>query len=110
MCTKEDYADQRREDGVVTARTVRCTQDSKYSCRCWLFALVAPTYELLADAFPSVRYLPTYQQGTLQLTNILQDKVIIAKTDADGVGRELGSRFGVSGFPSMSLKPEPSVP
>lgn len=54
-----------------------------------------------------VTYLPTYQQRTLQLTNILQDKVIIAKTDADGVGRELGSRFGVSGFPSMSLKPEP---
>jgi protein disulfide-isomerase A6 len=25
---------------------------------------------------------------------------VIAKTDADGVGRELGSRYGVTGFPS----------
>jgi protein disulfide-isomerase A6 len=27
---------------------------------------------------------------------------VIAKTDADGVGRELGSRYGVTGFPSES--------
>jgi protein disulfide-isomerase A6 len=32
-----------------------------------------------------------------------QNKVIIAKTDADGVGRELGTRFGVAGFPSESI-------
>ena len=31
-----------------------------------------------------------------------QDKVVIAKTDADGVGRDLGSRYGVTGFPSTS--------
>lgn len=42
---------------------------------------VAPTWEQLADAFPS-------------------DKVVIAKTDADGVGRPLGERFEVQGFPS----------
>jgi hypothetical protein len=29
-----------------------------------------------------------------------QDKVVIAKTDADGPGRELGNRYGVQGFPS----------
>lgn len=106
MRTKEDYADQCREDGVVIARTVRCTS-SISSVSLLTFALVAPTYERLADAFPTVRYLPIYHQRSLQLTNILQDKVVIAKTDADGVGRELGSRFGVSGFPSMSLKSEP---
>ncbi len=44
---------------------------------------VAPTYDLLADAF-------AHQS----------DKVIIAKTDADGVGKGLGKRFGVQGFPS----------
>lgn len=48
---------------------------------------VAPVYEQLADAFPT-------------------DKVIIAKTDADGVGRDLGSRFGVKGYPSK-LPPYP---
>ena len=26
--------------------------------------------------------------------------MVIAKTDADGVGRDLGSRYGVTGFPS----------
>ncbi|WVO16400.1 protein disulfide-isomerase domain [Cryptococcus depauperatus] len=47
---------------------------------------LAPTYEHLADAFPS-------------------DKVVIAKTDADGVGRDLGSRFGVTGFPTLKWFP-----
>ncbi|KAK8864226.1 protein disulfide-isomerase domain [Kwoniella newhampshirensis] len=47
---------------------------------------LAPTYEQLADAFPT-------------------DKVVIAKTDADGVGRELGSRFGVQGFPTIKWFP-----
>ena len=28
--------------------------------------------------------------------------MVIAKTDADGVGKELGNRFGVTGFPSES--------
>ncbi|WVO22327.1 protein disulfide-isomerase domain [Cryptococcus decagattii] len=51
---------------------------------------LAPTYERLADAFPS-------------------NKVIIAKTDADGVGRELGSRFGVSGFPTLKWFPAGSL-
>lgn len=31
-----------------------------------------------------------------------QGKVVIAKTDADGVGRELGTKYGVTGFPSKS--------
>ncbi|WVQ82191.1 protein disulfide-isomerase domain [Cryptococcus sp. DSM 104549] len=47
---------------------------------------LAPTYEQLADAFPS-------------------DKVVIAKTDADGVGRDLGTRYGVSGFPTIKWFP-----
>ncbi|GFZ44141.1 protein disulfide-isomerase [Saitozyma sp. JCM 24511] len=51
---------------------------------------LAPTYEQLADAFPS-------------------DKVVIAKTDADGVGRELGSRYGVTGFPTLKWFPAGST-
>ncbi|WWD17476.1 protein disulfide-isomerase domain [Kwoniella shandongensis] len=47
---------------------------------------LAPTYEQLADAFPT-------------------DKVVIAKTDADGVGRELGSRYDVKGFPTIKWFP-----
>jgi len=47
---------------------------------------LAPVYEQLADAFPS-------------------NKVIIAKTDADGVGKGLGSRFGVQGFPTLKWFP-----
>ena len=46
---------------------------------------LAPTYEQLADAFSHVK-----------------DKVVIAKVDADGAGKPLGSRFGVTGFPSES--------
>lgn len=106
MHVKEDFADQRREDGVDTARTVRCTSPKAFMSLLTI-TLVAPTYERLADAFPSVRYYIYTKMKDLQLTDILQNKVIIAKTDADGVGRELGSRFGVSGFPSMSLKPMP---
>ena len=34
-----------------------------------------------------------------------QDKVVIAKTDADGPGRELGNRYGVQGFPSKLPSP-----
>jgi hypothetical protein len=34
-----------------------------------------------------------------------QDKVVIAKTDADGPGRELGNRYGVQGFPSRIPRP-----
>ncbi|WRT66188.1 protein disulfide-isomerase domain [Kwoniella shivajii] len=51
---------------------------------------LAPTYEQLADAFPS-------------------DKVVIAKTDADGVGRELGTKFGVTGFPTIKWFPAGSL-
>ncbi|ORX36848.1 disulfide-isomerase precursor [Kockovaella imperatae] len=51
---------------------------------------LAPTYEQLADAFPS-------------------DKVVIAKTDADGVGKELGNRFGVTGFPTLKWFPAGSL-
>jgi protein disulfide-isomerase A6 len=42
---------------------------------------LAPVYEQLAEAFPS-------------------GKVVIAKTDADGVGKALGKRFAVKGYPS----------
>ncbi|TBU28011.1 protein disulfide isomerase [Dichomitus squalens] len=45
---------------------------------------LAPTYEQLADAF-------AHQKG----------KVIIAKVDADGVGRPLGQKYGVTGFPTL---------
>lgn len=44
---------------------------------------LAPIYEQLADAFAHAK-----------------DKVIIAKVDADGEGRPLGSKYGVTGFPS----------
>ncbi|ODO08204.1 protein disulfide-isomerase domain [Cryptococcus amylolentus CBS 6273] len=55
---------------------------------------LAPIYEQLADAFPTDRGLICPQ-----------DKVVIAKTDADGVGRELGSKYGVTGFPTLKWFP-----
>ena len=57
--------------------------------------IVAPVYEQLADAFSTVSsgFMAEGQTDD-------QDKVVIAKTDADGPGRELGNRFGVQGFPS----------
>ncbi len=45
---------------------------------------LAPTYEEIADVFSHAK-----------------DKVIVAKVDADGEGKPLGQRFGVTGFPSM---------
>ncbi|KZT20154.1 protein disulfide isomerase [Neolentinus lepideus HHB14362 ss-1] len=45
---------------------------------------LAPVYEELADAYAYAK-----------------DKVIIAKVDADGVGRPLGQKYGVSGFPTL---------
>jgi protein disulfide-isomerase A6 len=45
---------------------------------------LAPIYEQLADAFAHAK-----------------DKVIIAKVDADGEGRPLGSKYGVTGFPTL---------
>jgi len=45
---------------------------------------LAPIYEQLADAFSHA-----------------QDKVIIAKVDADGVGKPLGQKYGVTGFPTL---------
>jgi len=45
---------------------------------------LAPIYEQLADAFAHKK-----------------DKVIIAKVDADGVGKPLGKRFGVTGYPTL---------
>ena len=44
---------------------------------------LAPKYEELADAF-----------------SYAKDKVVIAKVDADGVGKPLGAKYGVTGFPS----------
>ncbi|TCD63371.1 hypothetical protein EIP91_005625 [Steccherinum ochraceum] len=46
---------------------------------------LAPVYEQLADAFSHAK-----------------DKVVIAKVDADGVGKPLGKEYGVTGFPSLS--------
>jgi protein disulfide-isomerase A6 len=40
-------------------------------------------YEQLADAYAHAK-----------------GKVIIAKTDADGVGKPLGQKYGVTGYPS----------
>lgn len=45
---------------------------------------LAPVYEQLADAFAHAK-----------------DKVVIAKVDADGEGKPLGQKYGVSGFPTL---------
>jgi protein disulfide-isomerase A6 len=47
---------------------------------------LAPIYEQLADAYTHAK-----------------DKVVIAKVDADGEGKPLGSKYGVSGFPSTHV-------
>ena len=47
---------------------------------------LAPVYEQLGDAFGHAK-----------------DKVIVAKVDADGAGKPLGQKYGVSGFPSTLL-------
>lgn len=44
---------------------------------------LAPIYEQVADAFSHAK-----------------DKVIVAKVDADGAGKPLGQKYGVTGFPS----------
>jgi len=44
---------------------------------------LAPIYEQLGDAFSHAK-----------------DKVVVAKVDADGAGKPLGQKYGVSGFPS----------
>jgi len=44
---------------------------------------LAPVYEQLADAYATSK-----------------DKVIIAKVDADGAGRPLGTKYDVKGYPS----------
>ncbi|KIK63079.1 hypothetical protein GYMLUDRAFT_222900 [Collybiopsis luxurians FD-317 M1] len=45
---------------------------------------LAPTYEQVADAYAHAK-----------------DKVFIAKIDADGVGKEVGRKYGVTGFPTL---------
>jgi len=45
---------------------------------------LAPIYEQLADAFSHAK-----------------DKVVVAKVDADGVGKPLGEKYGVTGFPTL---------
>jgi hypothetical protein len=44
---------------------------------------LAPIYEQVGDAFSHAK-----------------DKVFVAKVDADGAGKPLGQKYGVSGFPS----------
>ena len=51
---------------------------------------LAPTYDQLGEAFAKA------------------DDVIIAKVDADG-DKTLGSRFGVSGFPTLKYFPKGST-
>lgn len=48
-----------------------------------VFQNLAPIYEQLGDAFSHAK-----------------DKVSIAKVDADGQGRPLGEKYGVTGYPS----------
>ncbi|KAI0280771.1 thioredoxin-like protein [Russula aff. rugulosa BPL654] len=45
---------------------------------------LAPIYEQLADAFTHAK-----------------DKVVVAKVDADGAGKPLGQKYGVTGFPTL---------
>ncbi|CAL1698925.1 unnamed protein product [Somion occarium] len=45
---------------------------------------LAPVYEQLADAFSHAK-----------------SKVVIAKVDADGAGKPLGQKYGVTGFPTL---------
>ncbi|KAL0580969.1 hypothetical protein V5O48_001061 [Marasmius crinis-equi] len=45
---------------------------------------LAPVYEQLGDAFAHAK-----------------DKVYVAKIDADGVGKELGKKYGVTGYPTL---------
>jgi len=47
---------------------------------------LAPIYEQLGEAFSHAK-----------------DKVIVAKIDADGAGKPLGQKYGVTGFPSTLL-------
>jgi protein disulfide-isomerase A6 len=49
-------------------------------------------YEQLADAFAHAK-----------------SKVVIAKTDADGVGKPLGNKYEVKGYPSASDRPVSSA-
>lgn len=45
---------------------------------------LAPVYEQLGDAYAHAK-----------------DRVTIAKVDADGEGKPLGQKYGVTGYPSM---------
>ena len=45
---------------------------------------LAPVYEQVADAFAHAK-----------------DKVVVAKVDADGAGRPLGQKYGVTGYPTL---------
>lgn len=71
------------------AVTAKYATSSPLSCRLYLnsvffsFQNLAPIYEQLADAFSHAK-----------------DKVVIAKVDADGEGRPVGEKYGVTGYPS----------
>jgi protein disulfide-isomerase A6 len=71
-------SDQRTLQGKILLKTVLITVVHLYATQS-----LAPTYEQLADAFSHAR-----------------DKVIVAKVDADGEGKPLGQKYGVTGFPS----------
>lgn len=49
---------------------------------------LAPKYEEVADAFSHAK-----------------DKVVVAKVDADGAGKPLGQKYGVTGFPTLKWFP-----
>ena len=71
--------------GVDTARYVapHAYDLRHFRTECAAAQNLAPVYEQLADAFAHAK-----------------DKVIVAKVDADGAGRPLGQKYGVTGFPS----------
>ena len=53
------------------------------SCSSRCVQNLAPIYEQLGDAFSHAK-----------------EKVVVAKVDADGAGKPLGQKYGVTGFPS----------
>lgn len=67
-------------------RTLRVSDNHGLTMSSSAVQNLAPVYEQLADAFAHAK-----------------DKVIVAKVDADGVGKPLGQKYGVTGFPSAYI-------